>query len=607
MIALLYLVFILSGAAGLIYESIWSRYLGLFVGHSAYAQIIVLAIFLGGMSLGAMLVGRRSERLRQPLIGYAVVELVVGVIGLFFQDAYVGVTRFAYDSLLPPLAGTGWLTIAKWSIAGALILPQSILLGTTFPLMSAGALRWVRRARGPGEEGRTLSMLYFANSLGAATGVLIAGFYLIRVAGLPGTLLAAAIINIVVALVTFAAVRVSEAYEAREIAPHEPRASAEAPLAPAENLGGVVAVEPVATVADESLLAPAPAPDRVWRLLLVVSFGTAVASFVYEIAWIRMLSLVLGSATHSFELMLSAFILGLALGALWIRGHADRFDHPVRALGYVQIAMGLAALATLPIYVQSFSWMVALLDGLDLTENGYRIFTVTRYAFCLAVMLPATFCAGMTLPLITRTLLVGGMGERAVGMVYGVNTLGAIVGVVLAGLILMPLVGLKALLIEGAVLDMALGLLLLRTATRNSTEPAAVRRGRRMLVATGVIAAAAVAAANLTISFDPLLLGSGVFRYGTLPAAGSRRTLFYQDGRTASVTAGRTPTGMFIATNGKPDASLDTVWLRKPGTTAPADRRPIGGDESTQALLPLITLAHAPHAVTAAVIGQGSG
>ena len=67
MLALLYAVFILSGAAGLIYESVWTRYLGLFVGHSAYAQVIVLVIFLGGMSLGALVVGRYSERLKQPL------------------------------------------------------------------------------------------------------------------------------------------------------------------------------------------------------------------------------------------------------------------------------------------------------------------------------------------------------------------------------------------------------------------------------------------------------------------------------------------------------------------------------------------------------------
>ena len=73
--ALLTLVFILSGAAGLMYESIWSRYLGLFVGHSAYAQVIVLVIYLGGMSAGAAIAARYSERIKEPLVGYAAVEV----------------------------------------------------------------------------------------------------------------------------------------------------------------------------------------------------------------------------------------------------------------------------------------------------------------------------------------------------------------------------------------------------------------------------------------------------------------------------------------------------------------------------------------------------
>ena len=202
MLALLVTVFVLSGAAGLIYESIWSRYLGLFVGHSAYAQIIVLAIFLGGMSVGALLVGRRSERMREPLLGYAIVELIVGVIGLVFHEIFVAVTDFAYASLLAPLAGSGWLIVVKWSVAALLILPQSVLLGMTFPLMTAGAIRRIT-----GRPGHTLALLYFANSLGAALGVLVAGFALIRIVGLPGTLLTAAALNMVVAGIVYVAAR----------------------------------------------------------------------------------------------------------------------------------------------------------------------------------------------------------------------------------------------------------------------------------------------------------------------------------------------------------------------------------------------------------------
>ncbi len=611
---LLYVVFILSGAAGLIYESIWSRYLGLFVGHSAYAQIIVLAIFLGGMSIGALLIGRRSERVREPLIWYAAAELVAGLIGLVFHDVYLGVTRAAYDTLLPPLAGSPTLTVAKWAIAGVLILPQSILLGMTFPLMSARALRLTR-----GHTGRTLSLLYFANSLGAAIGVLLAGFYLIRISGLPGTLLVAAIVNITVALVTFIGVRVSgmrEVSRARRLeraqleadvpatAPHQSDTALRSPQSAI--WGGDTA--PIM----EMLPQPAPGPasaiesthfglpsTTLWRLLLFVSFGTAVASFVYEIAWIRMLSLVLGSATHSFELMLSAFILGLALGAFWVRKRADYFQNPIRALGIVQLCMGVAAVATLPIYLASFDWMAGLLSALDTTEASYRVFTVVRYAFCLAVMLPSTFCAGMTLPLITRTLLAAGRGERAIGAVYGVNTLGSIAGVVLAGLILLPLIGLKPLLIEGAIIDMALGLVLLRAAAGESAP------ARRLVYAGAAVSLLAVTLATQGTTFNPNVLASGVYRYGRIPPKGSRDILYYEDGRTASVAAGRSESWIYIATNGKPDASLDSVWFAKP--VPGKQRKPIGGDESTQALLPLVTLAHAPNARSAAVIGQGSG
>ncbi|HKO15184.1 MAG TPA: fused MFS/spermidine synthase, partial [Gemmatimonadaceae bacterium] len=196
MLLALALAFILSGAAGLIYESIWSRYLSLFVGHSAYAQIIVLVIFLGGMSLGALLAGGRSERLHHPLLWYAGVEATAGLIGFIFDPLYRVAARLAYDHLFPALAGGAAVIVVKWALAALLILPQSVLLGATFPLVTAGA---IRRARGI--PGRILGTFYFANSLGAAAGVLLAGFVLIGRVGLPGTLAAAAALNVVVAAV----------------------------------------------------------------------------------------------------------------------------------------------------------------------------------------------------------------------------------------------------------------------------------------------------------------------------------------------------------------------------------------------------------------------
>jgi spermidine synthase len=195
-LAALALLFVLSGAAGLFYEAVWSRYLSLFVGHDAYAHILTLVIFLGGMGLGALAVSRRTTRLRDPLFGYAIVEALIGVFGLAFHDLiYLPVTGWAYDSLFPSLGGGAMVDLAKWALAGALILPPSILLGATFPLMTAGVLRRLR-----GRPGRILSLLYFSNSLGAAAGVLVAGYVLYGLVGLPGTLAAAASLNLLVAL-----------------------------------------------------------------------------------------------------------------------------------------------------------------------------------------------------------------------------------------------------------------------------------------------------------------------------------------------------------------------------------------------------------------------
>ncbi|MBA3659049.1 MAG: spermidine synthase [Gemmatimonadales bacterium] len=566
MIGALTLLFILSGAAGLMYESIWTRYLGLFVGHDAYAQIIVLVIFLGGMSAGAMLVSRRSTRIAEPLVGYVAVEFLVGCLGLFFHEAFNAVTGWAYTSVYPGITGTMTLAIAKWAIAGALILPQSILLGMTFPLMTAGILRLSSK-----RPGRTLSMLYFANSIGAAGGVLVAGFYLVEAVGLPGTLLAAAIVNLSVAALTVAVIVANRS---------RPAPAASAPSSPSQER----------------------VPDTIRRRLLATSFVTAVASFIYEIAWIRMLSLVLGSATHSFELMLSAFILGLALGALWIRSRADRLADPLRALGIVQWTMGALALATLPLYLHSFGWVASLIAAFAPTDAGYTGFTLARYALCLVVMLPATFCAGMTLPLITRTLLRHRAGEAAVGSVYAWNTLGSIVGVIVAGLVLLPTVGLHAMLIAGAMLDMAVGVFLLRQPAPSGVRP------RPRLASAGALAAALVAVVAWGgLRFDPVLLSSGVYRTGAMVKPGEREIRFHRDGRTATVSGIIMPTlGLFsLVTNGKPDASLPRSWYLPCDSSAP--REALGADAATQTLLPLVTLAHAPVARTAAIIGQGSG
>src|SRR5437879_705572 len=450
-----YGLFIVSGFAGLIYESIWAQYLKLFLGHAAYAQSLVLAVFMGGMAVGAAAAGRFSERLVNPLLVYARVEAMIGLLALAFHSLFVALTDWSYAWLLPSLGNEALVLAGKLGVSCLLILPQSVLLGMTFPLMSAGLAR--AQPRAPGES---IAMLYFTNSLGAAAGVLASGFVLIAWAGLPGTLRTACILNLLIAATVWLLARPAH---------HAPLGS--------ERSGAEAA-----------------------RALLAVAFFTGLASFVYEIGWIRMLSLVLGASTHSFELMLSTFILGLALGGLAVRRRVDRSAAPEQLLGAVQVVMGLLALATLPLYDLTFGWMETLMKGLARSDMGYLLFNVSGQAIAALVMLPATICAGMTLPLLTGALLRRGAGEAAIGTTCAANTLGAIAGVVLAVPVGLPLLGLKGTLLAGALIDAALGLALLAQL-------------HAPLAYAAALCAAVLVALALGVELDPNKMTAGVFRH----------------------------------------------------------------------------------------------
>jgi len=152
--ATLFALFTVSGFTGLIYESIWTQYLKLFLGHAAYAQALVLAIFMGGLALGSWICSRASSRWRNLLLGYAVTEAAVGLCAIAFHPIFVRAIGLSYDAILPQLGSTVATTIFRWTLSASLILPQTILLGMTFPLMVAPSTsrRWPERLVGTSER-----------------------------------------------------------------------------------------------------------------------------------------------------------------------------------------------------------------------------------------------------------------------------------------------------------------------------------------------------------------------------------------------------------------------------------------------------------------------
>jgi predicted membrane-bound spermidine synthase len=330
---LLFVFFGLSGFSGLIYESIWSRYLKLFFGHAAYAQVLVLAVFMGGMGVGAWLAGKYGVKIKKLILWYAVIEGIIGIFALGFHTVFTVFLNFSYDTVIANINTPLLIEVYKWISGLLLIFPQSLLLGATFPLLTTGFIR-----KFPSQPGNSIALLYFINSLGASIGVLVSGFYLIPQTGLPGTIVSAGLLNIVIAI--FVIVISTRLSSIKDTLPE---------------------TKPDVAVSTNG--------KNIYPSLLLCATLTGTASFICEIGWIRMLTLVLGSSTHSFELMLSAFILGLALGSYWIRTRADQYGNIIKMLITVQVFMALFSVCSVVSYNYSFNIMKFFMAALTQTDQ----------------------------------------------------------------------------------------------------------------------------------------------------------------------------------------------------------------------------------------------
>jgi spermidine synthase len=544
-------LFVLSGIAGLVHETVWARYLGIILGHSAYGQILTLIVYMGGIGLGSALAGKMSVRLANPLKAYVLVELGIGLGGFVFHPEFLVLRGFLLDSGLLTGSGQTAATIASVLVGVVLTLPFAVLIGMTYPLATAFFLRIQNDG---GKD--SIARLYFGNSLGAAFGALLNSYLLIPHLGTAKALMVAGTLNTGVALWAWIVLRRSVA-----VAPEGKRAAP--------------------TPANPSTDKPAPLGKMVW-LLMASALVTGLSSFFYEIGWIRYLALLLGSSTHAFDLMVSAFILGLAGGAWTV--HRSQGQDLTKALVVAQIGMAGAAVLGVVAYEPIFRAANQLNVIFMRTSESYPFYNFARYIFCLVVMLPASWFAGMTLPLICRLLLASGENESTTGKVYAWNTLGAILGAAIGGLVLMPSIGLFRLVGVGAAIDLALACWLMIK----------LMPQRPRLVVGFAVASAALVVCALVIQPKNNIVASGLFRGFTPFRAYDEDKLIH--GRTASIHISRQTDRVVLTTNGKPDASIRLKGVDKGAS-----------DELTQSLLGWIGRAYSSVPYRAAMIGMGSG
>jgi len=402
----LYSLFFLSGTAALAYEIVWQRQLVLVFGASTPAISAVLTAFMAGLALGSYLLGRRADRLGNPIATYGYVELGIGLSALAVPYLLAGadhVYSWVYQTQVLPYF---WFNVVRFVLCAAVLLIPTTLMGATFPLMG----RVITRS----DEtlGRETGYFYAVNTAGAVLGCVLAGYVLIPVIGMHHTAYLAVGINGFIAL------------------------------------AAVLGLSPLAVGRKAAEVDISPAPTASASLtsaqrLLVLLFG--VSGFLalgYQVVWTRLTAIYTTSNILAFTTVVAMFLVGIALGSVLYSLVLDRRRSwlvGVFALG--EMVIGLYAVFLLYVLPRVGSWLAdANLSGL--LASRWQL-TAGEVLLSMVLVFPPTLAMGVLLPVVVRLVAdhhrtVG----RQLGRVYAANTFGAILGSCVTGIVIIPSLGL---------------------------------------------------------------------------------------------------------------------------------------------------------------------
>ena len=585
-------LFLLSGASGLIYQVVWFRLLATVFGATVPAATTVLAAFMSGLALGSYLLGGSGDRSGRPLRLYAGYELGIAVTAL---AALVAMERMRpVATLLSSALGDGGagLVAARFLVAFLVLLVPTTLMGATLPVLSRALVRDREAA------GVNLSALYAANTWGAALGALLAGFLLIRLLGLRGTVYVAAVINAAVAVAAWLMARYRTGAGRRGTATrsrpgiaatHATPNAASRQVAAAGPPPASVAARDRTDAAARSHGGTEPAGGRSHGVdsprrrryreaasprpaTLLVTFGAAGATtLAYEVLWSRVLHALLGNSTYAFTTTLVVFLAGIALGGWLVRHAIDRIP-PVRLYAGLQAGIAAAALLSLPLLIGVFD-LRGLQGFFAAGATPWAAELAVRFGASVAVLLIPTTLMGATFPLVARLYLSHANRVGAeVGKVYAVGTTGNIAGALLAGFLLVPLAGITRSLALVALLNglVAVAIVLLAGRPRRSTRLAL---GGACL-ALGTVAVAAPVS----------------FQFPADTEAPGDVVLFYREGITATTKVYEKPL------TGRKHMSVDGIYI---GGAGGAEKK-----EQVLAHLPKLLL---PRFRSELAVGLGSG
>lgn len=494
--------FILSGFAALLYQTAWMRQFSLVFGTSELAIAAVLSAYMGGLSLGAMLAARFVHRITRPVLFYGLLEAGIAISALAVPLLLM-LARILYVSILggqpEPVDASGLGQSFFYLVIAFIVLAiPTTFMGATLPLLT----KYVVKSKE--QIGSRVGLLYATNTLGAVGGTVVAGFVLLPLLGLNGTVWVGVVINLVVFFLAAAI--------ARHIGDHSQLDSPSEPeRQSAEALSG-------ATIAPKS---------RLWILPLMLLSGAN--SFVYEVLWTRLLGHILGGSITAFATMLAGFLGGIAIGSAIASRFAKTKSQAIKLFVGVQCGIALTSMLIYQLLP------LAIPDIAGLSGN---------VLLAIMVLLPATIFIGATFPLAVRILAKDeNDAAPASAQVYSWNTVGAIVGATAAAFFLIPLLkyegSIKVAIILNAVLALAAAALL--------SKP------NKPLVA-GVM----VFLLGLVFLYQPKI-PEDILRSSPVFSQPGGEIRFYEVGRSATVLVVEENGYLNLRTNGLPEASTSLV------------------------------------------------
>jgi spermidine synthase len=560
--------FILSGATGLIYEVLWARMLGLVFGATTLAVSTVLAAFMGGLALGSALAGKFAPRIKRPFYAYGLLEIGIAIYAMLVPWLFSLVDNIY--ALIWQQFHPGFFAFSVWRfvLSSAMLLVPTTMMGATLPVLSAALMR-TRTFKST-----SVTSLYTCNLLGAIFGTLAAGFFLLPNLGVRATIFTAAFINTLIGLVAIFADRKDQSVE------------------------GTTNAEGVEGKSNTTEAAVSTTGIEDWKFWLFCAFVSGFVTISTQVAWTRLLAMIIGSSTYAFSIVVALFLIGLSLGA-YVVGRGDYSTKLRRTICNVEIATGIGLFMSLFI----LNLIPAILVNLGLkfqlaSWGGLLILQI--FCAALLILMPA-FLMGMVMPLVLVWASKGHstFSVRLVGRSYAINTIGAIAGAFCAGFLLIPRTTTRFTILFAAALCLLTGGLAFQSTSQKGD------RDLRRAFALGFSALLIIGIFTFPPQMNVADLSIGVYDSLVRELSKTRQVVTDQD----AINEGKVPvhqTLMFV------EGTTSTVSVRRDwditsmainGRTNASDKE----DMPTQVMLAQLPVLLSPKIDNALIVGFASG